>query len=157
METLLGAFVFAAFVLAQVAAVVALHADSRGHGPHAFDGHARLAPGLWCTSVALAALLLSGSAQAQDLNGVAHQFLQRHGVPCLRVLKVGSPRDLGERATCQDGREWALFWLEDEIAFVHPQTGDAYRWDRELHLSHPELYGGPPPGNQSHVMLIYGP
>ena len=108
-------------------------------------------------SVALAALFLSGSARAQDLNGVAHQFLQRHGVPCLRVLKVGSPRDLGERATCQDGREWALFWLEDEIAFVHPQTGDAYRWDRQLHLSHPELYAGPPPGNQSHVMLIYGP
>ena len=157
METLLGALVFAAFLLAQVAAVAALQADSAGHGPRAFDGHAALAPGLWCTSIALAALFFSGSAQAQDLNGVAHQFLQRHGVPCLRVLKVGSPRDLGERATCQDGREWVLFWLEDEIAFVHPRTGDAYKWDRQVHLSHPELYGGPPPGNQSHVLLIYGP
>ena len=40
---------------------------------------------------------------------------------------------------------------------VAAQTGDAYKWDRQVHLSHPELYGGPPPGNQSHVMLIYGP
>jgi len=109
------------------------------------------------TSVALAALFLSGGAQAQDLNGVAHQFLQRHGVPCQRVLKVGSPRDLGERATCQDGRDWALFWLEDEIAFIQPQTGDAYKWDREVYRAHPELYAGPAPGNQSHVLLIYGP
>ena len=157
METLLGALVFAAFLLAQVAAVAALHADRAGHGSRAFGGHATLAPGLLCTSIALAALFLSGSPQAQDLNGVAHQFLQRHGVPCLHVLKVGSPRDLGETATCQDGREWALFWLEDEIAFVHPRTGDAYKWDRQVHLSHPELYGGPAPGNQSHVLLIYGP
>ena len=157
METLLGTLAFAAFVLAQVAAVAALQADRAGHGPRAFDGHATLAPGLLCTSIALAALFLPGSAQAQDLNGVAHQFLQRHGVPCLRVLKVGSPRDLGEMATCQDGREWALFWLEDEIAFVHPRTGDAYKWDRQVHLSHPELYGGPAPGNQSHVLLIHGP
>ena len=114
-------------------------------------------PGPWRTSVALAALFLSCSANAQDLNGVAQQFLQRHGVPCQRVLKVGVPRDLGEVATCQDGRDWALFWLEDEIAFVHPQTGDAYRWDRQVYLSHPELYGSPAPGNQSHVLLIYGP
>jgi hypothetical protein len=157
METLLGALVFAAFLLAQVAAVAALQADRAGHGPDACDVHATLAPGIWWTSVALAALFLSGSAQAQDLNGVAHQFLQRHGVPCQRVLKVGSPRDLGERATCQDGRDWALFWLEDEIAFIQPQTGDAYKWDREVYRAHPELYAGPAPGNQSHVLLIYGP
>ena len=157
MEILLGALMFAAFLLAQVAAVAAVHADSRGHGPHAFDGPATLARGLWWTSVALAALVLSGSAQAQDLNGVAHQFLQRHGVPCLRVLKVGSPRDLGEIATCQDGREWALFWLEDEIALIQPQTGDAYKWDREVYRSHPELFAGPAPANESHVLLIYGP
>jgi len=146
METLLGALVFAAFLLAQVAAVAALQADRAGHGS-----------GPWWTSVALAALFLSGSAQAQDLNGVAHQFLQRHGVPCQRVLKVGSPRDLGERATCQDGRDWALFWLEDEIAFIQPQTGDAYKWDREVYRAHQELYAGPATGNQSHVLLIYGP
>src|SRR4051794_16734692 len=54
-----------------------------------------------------------GSTYSQELMGVAHKFLQRHGVPCRLVLKVGSPRDMGEVATCQDEREWALFWLED--------------------------------------------
>jgi hypothetical protein len=157
METLLGALVFAAFLLAQVAAVSAVHADSASRGSRAFDGHAPLTPGLWWTSVALWALFLSCSAHAQDLNGVAQQFLQRHGVPCLRVLKVGSPRDLGEIATCQDGREWALFWLEDEIAFIQPRTGDAYKWDREVYGAHPELFAGPAPANESHVLLIYGP
>ena len=157
MEILLGALVFAAFLLAQVAAVAAVHADNASRGPDAFDGHATLTPGLRWTSVALATLFLSGSAWAQDLNGVAHQFLQRHGVPCPRVLTVGSPRDLGEVATCQDGREWALFWLEDEIAFIQPQTGDAYKWDREVYRAHPELYAGRAPGNERHVLLIYGP
>ncbi len=157
METLLGALVFAAFLLAQVAAIAAVHADRASHGPDAFDGHATLTPGLWWTSVALATLFLSCNAYAQDLNGVAQQFLQRHGVPCQRVLKVGSPRDMGEVATCQDGREWALFWLEDEIAIIQPRTGDAYKWDREVYLSHPELYAGPAPANESHVLLIYGP
>ena len=130
METLLGALVFAAFLVA---------------------------PGPWRTSVAVAALCLSCSAYTQDLTGVAHQFLQRHGVPCQRVLKVGVPRDLGEVATCQDGREWALFWLEDEIALIQPRTGDAYKWDREVYRAHPELYAGPAPGSASHVLLIYGP
>ena len=69
-------------------------------------------------------LFLSCSTYAQELNGVAEKFLQRHGVPCLFVLKVGSPGDMEEVATCQDKREWALFWLEGEIAFVHPQTRD---------------------------------
>jgi hypothetical protein len=40
-------------------------------------------------------------------------------------------------------REWALSWLEDEIAFVHPQTREPYRWDRQLYWSHPEIYAGP--------------
>ena len=118
---------------------------------------ATLTPGPWRTSIALAALFLSCSAHAQNLNGVAQQFLQRHGVPCQRVLKVGVPRDLGEVATCQDGRDWALFWLEDEIALIQPQTGDAYKWDREVYRSHPELFAGPAPVNESHVLLIYGP
>jgi hypothetical protein len=157
METLLGALVFAAFLLAQVAAVAAVQAGRAGRGSDPFDGHAPLTPGLWWTSVALGTLFLSCSAHAQDLNGVAQQFLQRHGVPCLRVLTVGSPRDLGEVATCQDGREWALFWLEDEIALIQPQTGDAYKWDREVYRAHPELYAGPTPANESHVLLIYGP
>ena len=37
METLLGALVFAAFVLAQVAAVVAVHAESERRQPHQLD------------------------------------------------------------------------------------------------------------------------
>lgn len=149
METLLGALVFAAFLLAQVAAVAAVHADRAKH--------ATLTPGPWRTSVALAALFLSCSAYAQDLTGVAQQFLQRHDVPCQRVLKVGVPRDLGEVATCQDGRDWALLWLEDEIAFIQPRTGNAYKWDREVYRAHPELYAGPAPGDESHLLLIHGP
>lgn len=110
---------------------LALTAAMRGHGA-------------WLACVALGMLFLSScSAHAQELNGVAHRFLQRHGVPCLLVLKVGSPGDMGEVATCQDGREWALFWLEDEIAFVHPQTREPYKWDRRIYLEHPELFPGP--------------
>ena len=98
--------------------------------------------GIWSTCVALGVLFLSCSTYSRDLNGIAHQYLQRHGVPCLFVLKVGGPHDLGEVATCQDGREWALFWLEDEIAFVQPTTRELYKWDWEVYLSYPELYGG---------------
>jgi hypothetical protein len=75
------------------------------------------------------------------LNGVTQRFLQRHDVPCLFVLKVDSSHGL-EVATCQDGREWGLFWLEDEIAFVHPQTREPYKWDRQIYMSHPEIYFG---------------
>ena len=49
---------------------------------------------------------------------------------------------MGEVATCQDGREWALFWLEDEIAFVQPTTRELYKWDREVYIAYPALYGG---------------
>ena len=112
--------------------------------------------GAWSTCVALATLFLSGSAHAQELNGVAHRFLQRHGVPCQLVLKVGSPHDLGEIATCQDGREWALFWLEDEIAFVHPQTRESYKWDREIYSSHPNLFSSPTPTNEQQILFSNG-
>jgi hypothetical protein len=37
MDTLLGAFAFAAFILAQVAAVVAVHAGRERRPPHPFD------------------------------------------------------------------------------------------------------------------------
>ena len=97
--------------------------------------------GIWCTLVALGTLFLSCRIYSQELNSVALRFLQRHGVPCLSVLNGDSPRDLGEVVTCQDGREWALFWLEDEIAFVQPTTRELYKWDREVYMSYPEVYG----------------
>ena len=93
-------------------------------------------PGL-CASVG--ALCLSFSAYSQELNGVAHQFLQRHGVPCDFVLKVGLD-NLGQAAVCEDGRAWAMFWVENEIAFAQLQTGEQYKWDRQIYLRHPELY-----------------
>jgi hypothetical protein len=38
METLLGGLAFAVFLLAQVAAVVAVHAERKTHRPNAFEG-----------------------------------------------------------------------------------------------------------------------
>ena len=105
----------------------------------------------------LATLLPLGGGHAQELNGIALRFLQRHGVPCLLVLEVGSRHDLGEVATCQDGREWALFWLEDEIAFVHPQTRESYRWDRAIYRAHPEIFARPKAGDEHLVLLSHGP
>ena len=107
----------------------------------------RLALTIWWTCIAVGTLFLSCSTYAQELNDVAQKFLQRHGVPCLFVLKVGG--DLEEVATCQDRREWALFWLENEIAFVQPQTREPYKWDRQIYVSHPEIYTGPNPSNES--------
>jgi len=107
-----------------------------------------LTAGAWCACVAFGTFLLSRSACGQDLNDVAHRFLQRHGVPCQVVLKVGSPPDMDEVATCQDGREWALFWLEDEIALVLPRTREPYKWDRQIYLSHPEIFSGANSGNE---------
>jgi len=57
-------------------------------------------------------------------------------------VKVGIPQALGEVATCQDGREWALYWVENEIAFVQPTTREPYKWEWEVYISYPELYGG---------------
>jgi hypothetical protein len=50
----------------------------------------RLALTIWWTCIALGTLFLSCSTYAQELNGVAHKFLQRHGVPCLFVLLPAS-------------------------------------------------------------------
>jgi len=48
METLLGGFLFATFMVAQVAAVIAVHAARKAH-PHAFDAIQRdpLARVIW--------------------------------------------------------------------------------------------------------------
>lgn len=142
MGPLLEALAFASFLLAQIAAVATVCAARRARGSGALDAHALSAAGVLWTCVALGTLFCSCRAYAEDLQEVARKFLQRHGVPCEIVLKVGSPRDMGEIATCQDGREWALFWLEDEIAFVHTQTGEAYKWDRQIYLSYPDIYSG---------------
>ena len=138
METLFEGVVFAAFLLAHVAALFAnARLDRR---LDLSDGQPVSAHRTW-TCLAVAMFLFPSSAGSQDLDEVAHRFLRRHGVPCLYVVKVGVPVDLGEVATCEDGREWALFWIENEIAFIHPQTREAYKWDREIYLSFPQLYG----------------
>jgi hypothetical protein len=118
----------------------------------------RLALTIWWTCIALATLFLSYSTYAQERHSVAQTFLHRHGVPCLFVLKVGSPGDMEEEvATCQDKREWALFWLESEIAFVHPQTREPYKWDRQIYVLHPEVYTAPNPRTEDPTLLSYGP
>ena len=92
-------------------------------------------------SLAYASALLSFNAQAEDLRDVTLRFLQRHAVPCRSVTKVDSPHGMDEVAVCEDGREWALFWLEDEIAFVHPRTRELYRWEPDVYRSQPQLFG----------------
>ncbi len=64
---------------------------------------------------------------------------------------------MGEVATCQDGREWALFWLEDEIALVHPQTRELYKWDRKIYLSYPKIFSGPNPTSEHQILVSDGP
>jgi hypothetical protein len=97
----------------------------------------------WMIAPLIALVALTGGSRSQSLLEISLTYLQRHGVPCKSVVKVGSsPYGLGEVATCQDGREWVLFWLEDEIAFLHPRTREPYKWDWEVYISYPELYGG---------------
>lgn len=93
--------------------------------------------------VALAALVVSVNARSADICGVARQFLQRHGVPCPLVLKVDRSHDSGDVATCQDGRQWILMWLENEIAFVQQPGREPYKWDSDVFKAHPEIYSLP--------------
>ena len=89
--------------------------------------------------VGFAAALLAFDAQSFDWPGVALKFLQRHAVPCAAVAKMDSV--LGaDIATCEDGREWALFWVENEVAFIDARTRRFYRWQADLYRSHPQLY-----------------
>ena len=67
------------------------------------------------------------------------KFLHNHGVPCQAIIKRDSTVHMDEVVTCEDGREWVLFWLENEVAFVKPETGDLYRWQRDMHRSAPSL------------------
>jgi hypothetical protein len=91
--------------------------------------------------IALSAALLASGAQSFDWPGVALKFLQRHDVPCRAVTKMDSVVG-AEIATCDDGREWALFWLENEVAFIDPQSRRPYRWRAEVNRAHPQLYDG---------------
>lgn len=92
-------------------------------------------------AVALFALLAAVEPRAQELNEVALAYLQRHGVPCLRVASVDSPiQEFDLIATCHDGRRWGLSFFDGEVAFLQPATGEPYKWRREVHESYPEVY-----------------
>jgi hypothetical protein len=95
----------------------------------------------WMIAPLMALVALTGSSRSQSLREVSLTYLQRHGVPCKSVVKIDSADTLDEVATCQDGSEWVLFWLENEIAFVHPGSHQLYRWSRDVHNLHPDLFG----------------
>ena len=94
----------------------------------------------WILAPSLALMALAASSQSQSLSEVSLMYLQRHGVPCQSVVKVDSTDTLDEVAICQDGREWAMFWLEDEVAFVRPGSRQFYKWSPDLNISFPYLY-----------------
>jgi len=81
----------------------------------------------WILAPSAALVALTASSQSQRLSEVSLTYLQRHGVPCQFVVKVDSTDDLDEVAICQDGREWVIFWLEDEVAFVRPGSRQLYK------------------------------
>lgn len=100
-------------------------------------------------AIAVAVLFTALGSQAEELNEVAFAYLQRHGVPCLHVTRVDRPvRDFDMIATCHDGRQWALFLIEGEVAFLQPDTGEPYRWQRDLYQSHPEIFRYPQIGGE---------
>jgi hypothetical protein len=91
----------------------------------------------------IALVALTGSSRSQSLLEVSLTYLQRHGVPCKSVVKIDSTDTLDEVAICQDGREWVMFWLEDEVAFVRPGSRQLYRWRVDVNKSFPDLYKDP--------------
>ena len=96
----------------------------------------------WILAPSVALVALTASSQSQSLSEVSLTYLQRHGVPCQSVVRVDSTDNLDEVAVCQDGREWVLFWLEDEVAFVRPGSRQLYRWRPDVNISFPDLYKG---------------
>jgi hypothetical protein len=94
----------------------------------------------WILAPSVTLVALTASSQSQSLSEVSLTYLQRHGVPCQSVVKVDSTDNMDEVAICQDGREWVLFWLEDEVAFVRPGSRQFYRWRPDLNSSFPYLY-----------------
>jgi hypothetical protein len=101
--------------------------------------------GLWRAKagalIVAVAQFLAGGSHAEDCAEVTLQFLRKHDVPCSALQAIDRSR-LDYVVTCNDGRSWALFWLENEVAYVEPQTGTIYRWQPELAASYPNLYGG---------------
>jgi hypothetical protein len=101
----------------------------------------------WRSMAGLAAagagLLLALACQAQNIDSVYLKFLHRHGVPCQAIRKLDITHYLDDVVTCDDGREWILFWLENEVAFIRPDSGQPYRWRSDVHRSTPWLYAAP--------------
>ena len=97
----------------------------------------------WILAPSVTLVALAASSQSQSLSEVSLTYLQRHGVPCQSVVKVDSTDNMDQVALCEDGREWILFWLEDEVAFVRPGSRQLYRWRLDVNSSFPDLYKGP--------------
>jgi len=96
-------------------------------------------------SAATLMIFFSSGAHSQSLLEVCLAYLQLHGVPCRSVVKIDGADSMDEIVTCQDGREWALFWVENEVAYVQPQTRHLYKWAREIYEAHPYVYGSSKP------------
>ena len=89
----------------------------------------------------------SDCMRLSELTVVASAFLQRHGVPCQTVTHVQTPiSEFDLVVTCEDKRQWALFFVEGEVAFVQPASREPYRWQREVYLEYPKVYDATDPG-----------
>ena len=97
----------------------------------------------WILAPLVTLVALTASSQSQSLSEVSLTYLQRHGVPCQSVVKVDSTDNMDQVVLCEDGREWVLFWLEDEVAFVRPGSRQLYRWRPDVNISFPNVYKGP--------------
>jgi len=115
-----------------------------------------ITPNITRPAVAILALFLTFSLHSQDVHEVALTFLKRLGVPCLLITRVDTA-GLDTIATCHDGREWALYFVDAEVAFVDPQTREPYRWSREVYMTHPEVYGAPTRTSPADVLGDDGP
>jgi hypothetical protein len=105
-----------------------------------------------CVCVAVSCLFLPLGAQARDVADLALSFLRLQGVPCERITHTDRWRMGAEViATCEDGRRWALFFIEGDVAFVQPRTNAFYRWRRDTYLAYPELYAAPKLGPEDQL------
>jgi hypothetical protein len=111
----------------------------------------------WILAPAAVLVALTASSQSQSLSEVSLTYLQRHGVPCQSVVKVDSTDNMDEVAICQDGREWVMFWLDDEVAFVRPGSRQLYRWSLDVNISFPDVYKGPQRISKNQFVGIDGP